>query len=243
MSPVGFGLIIIVTFLSAVIATVFGVAGGSILFVSLSFLLSSKEAIPLHGLIQLLNNGIRSFVFLKSIHWKIVGLFGLFSIPGAMVGGMFYDSVSNEILEFAIGTMILFTNHLPVFRPGKIPAWLISAFGFFTALLGMIAGVTGPVLTTFLAAGGLTKERLVATKSMCQVVAQFAKTLIFLRFTGFDFYPYWDLIGLIALISVVGVYTAKFLFRAISKPAYDRYLKLILDGVAFVMMGKALSQW
>ncbi len=236
MSLVLYGLLAFVSLVSSIIATFFGVAGGSILFLTLTFLFSSKVAIPIHGVVQFLNNGIRSSVFRKHISWNTVFFYGILSLPGALLGGELYDVFSNDILEVSIAITIIITNHLPGIRFSKRDKLSIISLGFLSSFLGMIVGVTGPILTSFFTAKGFEKENLIGTKSMCQVITQLSKSIVFFKLLNVDFELYSVSISIIMAFSIIGILFTKRVLHQIEASRHKKYVKMILDAVAFVMI-------
>ncbi len=240
MSILGIGALALVAIISAIIATFFGVAGGSILFLSLSLLLSPKEAIPIHGVVQLFNNGVRSWLFRGYINWRIVGYFSLLSMPGAILGGMVYQFFSDSFMEIMVGMGILLANLKPNFKLEKIKPPMLTVVGFLISFLSMVVGVTGPVLTSFLLAMKLTKEDLIATKSMCQVATQLSKTIVFLNLITLDWTRYGTVLVIIMGASFLGIYLTKYLFVAISDAKHTQWIRWLLNSIALMMIVKAI---
>ena len=67
-----FLIIIIATFATAFLSSIFGMLGGLILMGILVSILSVGPAMVLHGLIQTTSNGYRAWLNRKDIKWKVI---------------------------------------------------------------------------------------------------------------------------------------------------------------------------
>ena len=65
-------LILISTFATAFLSSIFGMLGGLILMGVLISFLPVGPAMVLHGLIQATSNGYRAWINRKDINWKII---------------------------------------------------------------------------------------------------------------------------------------------------------------------------
>ena len=65
-------IIILATFFTAFLSSIFGMLGGLILMGVLVFIMPVSNAMVLHGLIQLTSNGYRAWLNKKDINWIII---------------------------------------------------------------------------------------------------------------------------------------------------------------------------
>ena len=65
-------VIILATFFTAFLSSIFGMLGGLILMGVLVFIMPVSNAMVLHGLIQLTSNGYRAWLNRKDINWVII---------------------------------------------------------------------------------------------------------------------------------------------------------------------------
>ncbi len=226
------------TVLGALISSMFGLAGGTVLFFLLTLALDAKLAIPLHAGVQLIANGARLGAYFKSIEWRVVGWFSILLLPGALLGGQLYMHFEPAVLEWLIGIFILISIFAPRITARKTSNGTIVALGFISGFLGMIVAVTGPLIASFFNMNNLTRERLVATKSFCQGVAQLAKMIVFSTAVGFDFGNYQSLIIVLGVAAVVGTFTGKFLLKYMSDQKYQRVNTALFIMIAAVMLLK-----
>ena len=93
----------VTAFCSAVLTSVTGLGGGVLLFSILSSLLSLREAVALHGFLQMVSNGSRMILFFKKINWSIGLRFCLALIPGCFLGVKLFDYLNPSYLKFFVG--------------------------------------------------------------------------------------------------------------------------------------------
>ena len=65
-------IIVVASFATAFLSSIFGMLGGLILMGILVSLIQVGPAMILHGLIQMTSNGYRAWLNQKDINWKIV---------------------------------------------------------------------------------------------------------------------------------------------------------------------------
>ena len=217
-------------FLSALISGVTGMAGGTLLLSILSLFFDPTTTIALHGLLQVFANLSRVIVFIRSVSWKHVGYFILLSIPGAYFGASIRDLFSQSLLKAMLGFIIVYVALKPNTKKNqpKSSTIIFIPLGFASGFLGMIIGVTGPLLAPFFLKAGLTKEIFVATKALCQFVVQIIKVAIFATILSFDYTNYQNEIIVITGMIFIGTFSSKAILKYIPEKKFVLILKLIL---------------
>ena len=92
----------------------------------------------------------------------------------------------------------------------------------------MIIGVTGPLLAPFFLRAGITKERFVATKALCQFVVQLIKVALFATLLQFDYTQFQYEILSMTLAIFIGTIVAKLTLSYVSEQIFIRVLKGLL---------------
>ena len=225
---------------ASIVSAVFGLAGGAILFTVLTWVVSIKEAIPIHSGVQLIGNTSRVFVYIKAIRWDIVARFAILLIPGAYLGGLFFGVLPPLLLEFLVGAFIMTTVLLPKQENKSVNPNIFIGLGFVSSFLGMIVAVTGPFIASFFMFNNVTKEALVGTKSVCQALTQCSKILVFSSVMHFDFYQYTQVLILLGSMAIVGTFIGKKIIGKISDKNYHQLNNLLLGTIALSMMLKAI---
>ena len=82
--------IVIVSFFTAMITSIAGAGGGTILLAYMLQFINPLVAIPIHGTVQLTSNITRAFLFRKYLVWKLILPFCFFLPLGVFVGLIIY---------------------------------------------------------------------------------------------------------------------------------------------------------
>jgi uncharacterized protein len=244
MNSISLALLALGVGLAAVISALFGLAGGTIVFALLSWTLDAKQAIPLHGAVQILSNLSRFGIFWRHIHWRVVGFFSIMLIPGAWLGSLFYNWFNPDLISLLVGIFILLSLFLPEKNRKNSPDWVLVLIGFLSSFLGMIVAVTGPFIASFFVLNQLSKEDLVATKSVCQAMTQVVKTLVFSWGLGFQFGDYFHLLLILGIATLLGTFAGKFLLAKMSEKHYNVLNRILLGAIGGLMiLGVLLKGW
>ena len=108
--------------------------------------------IALHGIIQLVSNSTRTFVFRKYLKVKLI----------------------KDFLKPVIGLFIV--QYLYLKGPKKKKeAKSFSKVGFISGFSTVFIGATGPLIAPFFINEKFSKENIIANKAACQVISHFGK--------------------------------------------------------------------
>lgn len=248
----------IVALLTSMVSGMLGLAGGMLLLAVLFSFLTHVEAIPIHALVQLVSNSTRLIAFFKNIDTFALARFVIGMLPGVFLGSLVYyrfgtPASSEPYLKMIVGVYVLLVTFLPVpaGRAGRRSAWAFPAIGFVAGTAALTVGATGPLIAPVFAREGFVKERLVATKAVCQAVMHVAKLPVFLlagsmgKFAQFDFSRLGLLVVLMSVMVVPGTLLGKRALRFISADQFRLLYRgalvlaglkvLIFDGVWQVM--------
>ena len=226
--------------LGAVLTAIFGLAGGTVFFAIATWVVSAKDAVPLHSITQLMGNFTRLLAFWNNIRWRIVGYFSLLSLLGAYLGSLCFQYFNAQVLEILVGIFVLISIFLPQKSTKNLSNGMVVLLGFASSFLGMIVAVTGPLLSAFFVMGGINKEQMISTKAVCQAITQIVKILMFASVVKFDFSKYGYLLWYLAIATLIGTWVGKKVVSKITEKQFDRLNKIILGLVALSMILKPL---
>ena len=227
--------------------------GGGILLLAVMFSLmdDAKDVIPLHGAVQLVSNSTRTLAFLDFVDWPTVKRFALGTVPGIALGMSIWTALDGNqqaepYLRMFIGAYILTAVFFP--KPKVTTSSTSSAgflpLGFVAGTAALIVGATGPLIAPLFARRDFLKERLVATKAMCQMITHFEKLIAFgiLYGMGMDqdrkFTSLFGLAAIMGIAVILGTLTGKRLLKLISP---EMFVKLYR--VALIVAGSKVLLW
>ena len=70
-------ILTVLSFFTALMTSIAGAGGGTVLLAAMLQFMNPSEAIPVHGVIQLSSNISRTWFLRKFVHWKIIFKFSL----------------------------------------------------------------------------------------------------------------------------------------------------------------------
>jgi len=201
-------ILCIIVFASSIISTVTGMAGGIIMLSGMNVFIPLSPLIPLHGAVQLFSTSARAWLLKRHLLTSMCLPFLFGAVLGAAGISMLMISLSpsHSIPFIILATLIAYT----LFKPSNIPDIKIKHAHYFwvgiaTGALGILVGAVDPLLGAFFYRDDLTKEEVVANKSLMAVITHLTKIPAYI-FLGFSFI---DHAMLIAILSLAGLMATK----------------------------------
>lgn len=240
--------LILAAFFTSAISAVLGMGGGIILLGIMAIIIpDGYMVVAIHGMVQLISNLTRSFIFKKHIKKNIIlnylpgAIFGLFiSAIIIIILIQFYDIKSaNEIkvdfLKPLIGVFILwflYGKRLDVRSesPNFFKVGVLS--GFCTTFIG----ATGPLIAPFFLKGNLSKENIIANKAVCQAISHLGKIPIFIFIFHFRYFSELKIILPLIIAVFIGTNIGKKILNHISEFFFRILFKISLTAIAFKLI-------
>ncbi len=218
-------ILAVAALLTSIMSAILGMGGGMLLLAVLLSVMSHGEALPTHAAVQIASNGTRVLAFLGNVDRGAFGRFCIGVVPGGMVGMALLWSLgepqeSEPYLKMLVGAFILMSTFLPAPRSNRASAskwWDFPAIGFGAGTAALTVGAIGPLIAPLFARRNFVKERLIATKALCQLVTHVMKipAFIFLRKLEFGRLGIWAIVMIIMVIP--GTLIGKRLLKGVSE--------------------------
>ena len=236
--------IVAMSFVTAAISGVFGMAGGLMLKGALALVLPVSATFVVHGLLQLVANGWRAILHRKFVSWKIVAVYALGAFTAAALIGLVVYEPTRATLYLLMG-LVPGLVWLPqdwvkvdASRPGQAYICGLSVTG-----MNLTAGVAGPLLDVFFVRTALTRHEIVATKAATQVFSHLMKIIVYgaplFASGGKGVPPLW-VFALAIPLSMLGTAAGGILLNRLSDVDFKRYLRLILTVIGAVYLVQAV---
>ena len=237
-------IIVVASFATAFLSSIFGMLGGLILMGILVSLIQVGPAMILHGLIQMTSNGYRAWLNQKDINWKIIGTLFLGNII-AMATLFFIAFVPDRItVLFALGILPYIAWAMPnnlAFDVTKTPIGILA--GMVVVRTNLLAGVGGPLLDVFFQRVEMTRHQVVATKAVAQFLGHVSKVIFFggLAVTSSaENWPVFWLLITAMIVSVIGTTLGKKVLDRINDKTFFSWTQRIMLTVGAVMIARAI---
>ena len=237
-------IILATTLATSFISGIFGMAGGIILMAVLVALVSVATAMVIHGGIQMFANGYRAFLLRDSIDWRVFSYYCVGAAAG--IAALFFVSWTPDkrtlYLLLGLTPMLVWLPkerlHLDINRP----AHAISA-GFGVQGLNTLAGVAGPMLDLFFVRADMTRQQIVATKSVTQALSHFVKigfwSVPIISQAGWAAMPPWWLFAIAIPLSMTGTTLGKRVLERMNDDGFRKWMKGLVTAIGAVLLLRA----
>jgi uncharacterized protein len=227
-------------FVAWIVSTVGG-GGGALLLVPLvGFIVGAQAVAPITTLATMIAGGGRAFVFWKDIDWSIAK----WGLPGALVGGFLgaalFSSAPAEWLQILVGLFLVST--VPQYRLGRkertfeVAKWWFLPAELVTGFLDGLIGAVGPVMNTLYLNAGVTKERMVGTKTAVSLPTHLVKIGTYTTLGAMDG-RFW----LFGLAAGIGALASNWLAKWLLKDMAEIRFRAIVVG--FMALSGAAMIW
>lgn len=238
--PAAFALLV-AAFATALLSSVFGMAGGLVLMGVLALILPVQAAFVTHGVLQLAANGGRAFLQRSHIRWAVLEAYAVGALGASGLVLLLAFTPSKGLLYLALGLTPLLT-WLPGERlrlDAERPLHAVLA-GLSVTGLNLTAGVAGPLLDIFFVRTTMSRHAVVATKAATQVLAHLAKTLVYgaalFQAGGEGMPPLW-VFALALPLSFAGTRAGGLILDRMSDDGFRRWTRWIVTGIgAFYLL-------
>ncbi|MFV0921702.1 sulfite exporter TauE/SafE family protein [Sphingomonas parapaucimobilis] len=242
------GLVFLAAFLAFVVSTVAG-GGAGLVLVPLLRLIVPVASIP--GALSIgtaASSLSRIWLFRTRIRWDVVRRFLPTALPAAALGAWLLTRFPPVYVEFLLGCFLLL-NLPSLFRrippPGREPPLTLDRLPWLGAAAGLLSGFTGAVGVVFNRAYyriGLSKDEIVATRAMNEVLLHLLKIVLY---AAFGLLPRSALIAgaLVAAAAVLASFASKPVLALMRESVFRRIglLAMVASGVAmFSLSGQRI---
>lgn len=194
-------VLIPIAFATSVLTAAIGLGGGVLLLAVMPGLLPVAAIIPVHGATQLGSNAFRVLLGIKYVDRALVLPLVVGSLLGAILGAMFYQTLSLDYLPLIIGVTILLITWCPPPIVSASGRWGFALLGLYQTGLGMVVGTTGPLGAALLARRSTARDYLVINTGLYMTINHLLRTIAF-TVMGFAYGQYALL--LLAVVVAVG---------------------------------------
>lgn len=244
MSVLAVIIILATTLITSFISGIFGMAGGIILMAVLVALVSVAMAMIIHGTIQMFANGYRAFLLRDAIDWRVFGLYCIGAVAG--IAALFFVSWTPDkralYLLLGLTPMLVWLPkdrlHLDIKRaPQAIFA------GFIVQGLNTLAGVAGPLLDLFFVRAEMTRQQIVATKSVTQTLSHLIKigfwSVPVVSAAGWAALPPWWLFVAAIPLSMLGTTLGKKVLMRMNDDGFRKWMRWLVTAIGIVLLLRA----
>lgn len=231
-------LLTTLSFFTALMTSLAGAGGGTVLLAAMLQFMNPAEAIPVHGVIQFSSNLTRTWLLRKFVNWSIVIRFTILLPIGVYIGLQIFQNMDSDNIKNIIGIFILLALTLQNLRFIKsffVPYYAFYFIGLITGILNILVGVIAPLLAVILKQSITEKKSIVGTLGYFGLIGNLLKIIGF-SLIGFSFYEYIDTFLMIIPATLVGSRVGQLLLNKISNKIFMIIFQIILIGLAIRLL-------
>ena len=228
----------LLSFFTALMTSIAGAGGGTVLLASMLQFMNPSEAIPVHGVIQLSSNIARIWLLRKFVKWTIILKFSLLIPLGVYIGLEIFRNVDADDIKNLIGLFIIIAlvlQNLKSIRKITISSNWYYIIGFLTGILNILVGVIAPLLAVIIKHSLNEKKSIVGTLGYFGFVGNFTKIVGF-SLIGFTFIEYIDTFLLMIPATLLGSRIGQYLLDKISNKFFFYIFQVILIALALRLL-------
>jgi uncharacterized membrane protein YfcA len=231
-------LLTTLSFFTALMTSLAGAGGGTVLLAAMLQFMNPAEAIPVHGVIQFSSNLTRTWLLRKFVNWSIVIRFTILLPIGVYIGLQIFQNMDSDNIKNIIGIFILLALTLQNLRFIKsffVPYYAFYFIGLITGVLNILVGVIAPLLAVILKQSISEKKSIVGTLGYFGLIGNLLKIIGF-SLIGFSFYEYIYTFLMIIPATLVGSRVGQLLLNKISNKIFMIIFQIILIGLAIRLL-------
>jgi uncharacterized membrane protein YfcA len=231
-------LLTTLSFFTALMTSLAGAGGGTVLLAAMLQFMNPAEAIPVHGVIQFSSNLTRTWLLRKFVNWSIVIRFTILLPIGVYIGLQIFQNMDSDNIKNIIGIFILLAlilQNLKFIKSFFVPYYAFYFIGLITGVLNILVGVIAPLLAVILKQSISEKKSIVGTLGYFGLIGNLLKIIGF-SLIGFSFYEYIDTFLMIIPATLVGSRVGQLLLNKISNKIFMIIFQIILIGLAIRLL-------
>ncbi len=231
---------------------------GTILLPVFSVFFPLPIAITLTAIVHLLNNVFKLILLGKHSSWRTVLLFGIPSIPAAILGAWVLNLIIDvpvlieyelwgnlrqiTFIKITIGIlMIVFAMFevIPAFSKWTVSQKWLSVGGFISGFFGGFSGHQGALRSAFLLRLGLSKESFIATGIVIACLIDFSRIITYANYSEPIDYKSIPLAYLIipVISACIGAYVGYYFLKKIT----IRFLHITVAAFLIIFSGLMIA--
>lgn len=227
----------------ALITSLTGLGGGSLILAVLLLMFPPQLAIPLHTFTQVSANVLRTGISLKSVKWKVVAAYGALMLPATWVAGLLFDLINPSWLKIVVGSFLLISVVPMKWKPrGETRLSTFVFLGAISGFLGVFVGSVGPMVTPFFNRLKIGREGVLTTKSASQMVMQLAKLVAFSGAAQIDFGALKGYVWILVCASLAGVLISLPIGKKISDDKLELAVNVLLGCISLKILFEGVSE-
>ncbi|MGK5629925.1 TSUP family transporter [Streptomyces sp. URMC 123] len=174
-------LVVLATFLTAVLSAVAGFGGGVLLLSVFIAVFGPRDAVAIVTVAQLASNAGRVWFNRREVDRRLVGVFSLGAVPAAAGGALLFSMAPVSALTRTIGALVLVLVVVRRWWPSRLQLsdTRFAIVGAASGVGSAVMGTVGPLVAPFFLARGLVRGAYIGTEAAAALVMHLVKLVVF----------------------------------------------------------------
>ena len=243
-------ILIIAAFITSSISAVIGMGGGIILLGIMAILIpEGYMVIALHGIIQLISNTTRTYVFKEHLKNDLIKQFSIGAIIGVgfsvliiFILMIFFkvtsaNEIKVEMLKPLIGIFIIWYLFFKKKSKKKLNSFI--KVGGIAGISSIFIGAVGPLIAPFFLNRSLSKENIIANKAACQMITHSSKIPLFIFLFNVNYIQEYKILIPLTASVFIGTNFGKYILNFIPEELFNKLFKgaLFLIAIRLIFTG------
>ena len=243
-------ILIITAFITSSISAVIGMGGGIILLGIMAILIpEGYMVIALHGIIQLISNTTRTYVFKEHLKNDLIKQFSIGAIIGVgfsvliiFILMIFFkvtsaNEIKVEMLKPLIGIFIIWYLFFKKKSKKKLNSFI--KVGGIAGISSIFIGAVGPLIAPFFLNRSLSKENIIANKAACQMITHSSKIPLFIFLFNVNYIQEYKILMPLTASVFIGTNFGKYILNFIPEELFNKLFKgaLFLIAIRLIFTG------
>lgn len=240
MGPWMFAILIVCSFVAALISGAAGFGGSLLLLPVVTACVGPSVAVPVLTIAQLIGNLSRMALGFRQIDWKAAGWFCLTALPLAALGAFGFALLPQGLVSRFIGATLVVLVLVKLLLKKELPKGkgTLLIGGAVTGGLSGLCGSGGPIGAAVFLSLGLPPVAYIATEAATATAMHVLKTVIYSKLTNMSTATLLTGIAM-GTAMLGGTFFANRLIKKLDRNKFQTYVAVLLCivGISMVIMG------
>ena len=240
MGPWMFAILIVCSFIAALISGAAGFGGSLLLLPVVTACVGPSVAVPVLTIAQLIGNLSRMALGFRQINWKAAGWFCLTALPLAALGAFGFALLPQGLVTRFIGAALVVLVLVKLLLKKELPKGrgTLLIGGAVTGGLSGLCGSGGPIGAAVFLSLGLPPVAYIASEAATATAMHVLKTVIYSKLTNMTAATLLTGIA-IGTTMLGGTFFANRFIKKLDRNRFQTYVAVLLCivGISMVLMG------
>lgn len=240
LDPLIATILVVASCFTSALTAAFGIGGGIAMLTLMGLFVPVAALIPVHGAVQLGSNTGRAWHQRANVRMDVAGPFIAGSVVGAILGAFVVVQLPDALLKLVLGLFIIAITWAKIPGIEKLTRAGLAVASILVALLGMLVGATGPLVSVLFAQFFANdRKALVATHAAGMTVQHGLKIVVF-GLAGFAFWEWLPLVGAMIFSGFLGTVYGTRLLERMPEETFRKWFKITITVLALDLFRRGL---